>query len=276
MSGRSGVQVVAVTGGKGGVGKTNVSVNLAVAAALQGQRTLLLDADLGLGNVGVLLGLQLGHDLADLLAGNCELGDLLLDGPGGLRIVPAASGVQRMTALSAGEHAGLIGAFEQLGEDLDLLLVDTAAGISDGVVTFCQAAREVIVVTCDEPAARTDAYALMKVLSQDHGIRRFHLVANMVTDYRQGRNLFARLTAVADRFLDLQLNYLGAIPADPQLRIAVQRQQAVVASAPRSRSAAAFRALAQTLGGWPRPSMASGRMEFFLERLLRPSLGATV
>jgi flagellar biosynthesis protein FlhG len=146
------VKVIAVSGGKGGVGKTNVSVNLAVALAQLGRKVMLLDADFGLANVDVLLGLSPEYDLSHLIRGERNLEEIIVEGPGDIRIIPASSGVGQMASLSPAEHAGVIRAFSELGYDLDVLIVDTAAGISDSVVSFCRASREVIVVVCDEPA----------------------------------------------------------------------------------------------------------------------------
>jgi len=147
------VQVIAVTGGKGGVGKTNVSVNLSLALAELGRRVMLLDADLGLANVDVLLGLTPKRTLADVIEGRCELRDVMLQGPGGVRIVPAASGTQSMVHLAPAQHAGLIQAFSEVGDNLDVLVIDTAAGIGDSVVSFVRAAQEVLLVVCDEPTS---------------------------------------------------------------------------------------------------------------------------
>ena len=168
-----------MTGGKGGVGKTNVSVNLSMALADLGRRVMLMDADLGLANVDVLLGLTPKRTLADVIAGECDLRDVLLQGPGGIRIVPAASGTQSMVSLTPMQHAGLIQAFSDISENLDVLVIDTAAGIGDAVVSFVRAAQEILVVVCDEPTSITDAYALIKLLNRDHGISRFRVLANM-------------------------------------------------------------------------------------------------
>ena len=194
------VQVIAVTGGKGGVGKTNVSVNLSLALAELGRRVMLLDADLGLANVDVLLGLSPKRTLADVIEGRCELRDVLLQGPGGVRIVPAASGTQNMVHLAPAQHAGLIQAFSEIGDNLDVLVIDTAAGIGDSVVSFVRAAQEVLLVVCDEPTSITDAYALIKLLNRDYGMNRFRVLANMAQSPQEGRNLFAKLTKVTDRF----------------------------------------------------------------------------
>lgn len=271
------VQVIAVTGGKGGVGKTNVSVNLALALADLGRRVMLLDADLGLANVDVLLGLTPKRTLADVIEGRCELRDVLLLGPGGVRIVPAASGTQSMVHLSPMQHAGLIQAFSDISDNLDVLVVDTAAGIGDSVVSFVRAAQEVLLVVCDEPTSITDAYALIKLLNRDHGMTRFRVLANMAHSPQEGRNLFAKLTKVTDRFLDVALQYVGVIPYDESVRKAVQKQRAVYEAFPRSKASLAFKAVAQKVDSWPLPANPRGHLEFFVERLVQhPATGSAV
>ena len=170
MSSAHSVQVIAVTGGKGGVGKSNVSINMSVCLATMGRRVALLDADLGLANIDVLLGLRPERNLEDVLSGECSLNDIMLTGPGGIRIIPASSGIQRMTMLGSMEHAGLIHAFSEISEQIDVLVIDTAAGISDSVISFVRASQEVLVVVCDEPSSITDAYALIKLLNKDYGV----------------------------------------------------------------------------------------------------------
>jgi flagellar biosynthesis protein FlhG len=217
---------------------------LSLALAELGRRVMLLDADLGLANVDVLLGLTPKRTLADVIEGRCELRDVLLQGPGGIRIVPAASGTQSMVHLSPAQHAGLIQAFSDIGDNLDVLVIDTAAGIGDSVVSFVRAAQEVLVV-CDEPTSITDAYALIKLLNRDYGMNRFRVLANMAQSPQEGRNLFAKLTKVTDRFLDVALQYVGAVPYDESVRKAVQKQRAVYEAFPRSKCALAFKAIAQ-------------------------------
>ncbi|AIR90090.1 cobyrinic acid a,c-diamide synthase [Pseudomonas cremoricolorata] len=270
------VQVIAVTGGKGGVGKTNVSVNLSLALAELGRRVMLLDADLGLANVDVLLGLTPKRTLADVIEGRCELRDVLLQGPGGVRIVPAASGTQTMVHLQPAQHAGLIQAFSEIGDNLDVLVIDTAAGIGDSVVSFVRAAQEVLLVVCDEPTSITDAYALIKLLNRDYGMNRFRVLANMAQSPQEGRNLFAKLTKVTDRFLDVALQYVGAVPYDECVRKAVQKQRAVYEAFPRSKCALAFRAIAQKVDSWPLPANPRGHLEFFVERLVQPTSAGPV
>ncbi|MEW6444916.1 MAG: MinD/ParA family protein [Pseudomonadota bacterium] len=263
------VQVLAVTSGKGGVGKTNVSVNLASALARHGQQVMLMDADLAMANVDVLLGIHPKLNLSHVIDGTHSLQEVIVEGPSGIHVVPASSGVKKMADLGPRENAGLIHAFSELTIPLDTLIIDTAAGISDSVVSFARAAREVLVVVCDEPASLTDAYAMIKVLSREHGVERFHVIANMTHTPDEGRKLFMKLANVCDRFLDVTLNFLGAVPFDEYLRKAVQRQQPVVEAYNASRAARAFTQMAERIAKWPRPSGPDGRLEFFIERLVR-------
>ncbi|MEL0169140.1 MAG: flagellar synthesis regulator FleN [Pseudomonadaceae bacterium] len=265
------VQVIAVTGGKGGIGKTNVSVNLSLALAEMGRRVVLLDADLGLANVDVLLGLKPKATLADVLEGKCDLRDVMVTGPGGIRIVPAASGAANMVSLNHQQHAGLIQAFSEIGDNIDVLIVDTAAGIGDSVVSFVRAAQEALVVVCDEPTSITDAYALIKLLNRDYGMTRFRVLANMVGTPQEGRMVFAKLTKVTDRFLDVALQYVGAVPFDEAVRKSVQKQRAVFEAFPRSKASLAIRAIAQKVDAWPLPANPRGHLEFFVERLVQPT-----
>ncbi len=264
------VRVIAISSGKGGVGKTNVSVNLAVSLAALGEATLLLDADLGLANCDVMLGLTPKFTLADVMAGRCELADTILEGPRGLAVVPAASGKRHMAELTPAEHVGLIRAFSALERPLGTLLVDTAAGINDAVLTFCQAAQDVVVVVCDEPASITDAYALIKVMSKERGVTRVQVLANQTRTPTEGRQLFEKLSRVCDRFLDVTLVYLGAVPHDDWLRRAVQKQVPVVEAYPGSPSAQAFREIASRIQRWAAPDGPRGNVEFFVERMLKP------
>lgn len=269
------VKVIAVTGGKGGVGKTCVATNLGVALAARGLEVMLLDADLGLANADVLLGLAPRRTLAHVLAGECALADVVVAGPRGLRLVPAASGVARMADLGNAEHAGIVHAFSELAGRLDVLLIDTAAGLSRSVTTFAAAAHHVLVVACDEPASITDAYALIKVLSRDHGVRRFELLANQVASEAEGRALYQQIHRVCDRFLDVTLDFAGAVPRDESLRLAVRRQQPVVEAFPGSPSSRALKNLAVRADKWTVPGEARGHLEFFVERLVGDRPAAT-
>ena len=262
------IQVVAVTGGKGGVGKTNVCVNLGLALTHMDRRVTLLDADLGLANVDVLLGLKPRHTLKDVLDANCSMREVVINGPESLKVVPAASGLREMVKLGPREHAGLISAFSEIAHNMDVLLIDTAAGISDEVVSFLCAAQEVLVVVCNEPTSITDAYALIKILGQDYGLNKVRVVANMVRNDEDGETVFAKLQNVTDRFLDIALLYAGAVPFDDQLRRAVQKQKAVLELYPAAKSSKAFRRLATEVDSWPIPTIPTGHLEFFVERLV--------
>ncbi len=275
---QSPVQVIAVTGGKGGVGKTNVSVNLALAMTGLGKQVMIMDADLGLANVDVMLGICPRYNLSHVLSGERRLEEVVVTGPKGLKIVPASSGIKGMAELSAAQHAMLVRAFSELSHNLDVLLVDTAAGISDSVISFTKASREVIVVICDEPASMTDAYALIKLLNREHDISRFHVLANMVKSKQEGRRLYENLARVTDRYLFVELNYMGSIPYDKLLRKAVRRQSAVVECFPESSASQQFKVLARQADKWP-VAESKGNVEFFIERLIhhsRTAMGATI
>ncbi|MBN8444783.1 MAG: MinD/ParA family protein [Gammaproteobacteria bacterium] len=264
------VKVIAVTGGKGGVGKTNVTLNLAMAMAQMGKKVLVLDADLGLANCDVMLGLRVEKNLFHVLSGEAELDDILIEGPFGIKIVPATSGTQSMTELSPAEHAGLIRAFSELRTPFDVMLVDTAAGISDMVLSFSRASQDVLVVVCDEPSSITDAYALMKILSREHSVQKFKIVANMVRSLREGQELFAKLSRVTDRFLDVTLELVATIPFDENVRKAARKQKAFVDAFPKTPASLAVKTLATRAVQWPVPPSASGHLEFFLEQLVQP------
>jgi len=266
------VRVIAVTSGKGGVGKTNISVNLGVALAQMGKRVALLDADMSLANVDILLGLSPEFNLSHVLAGEKTLDDIMLKGPAGLKVIPASSGIQQMSELSTIEQAGIIRAFSEIDQNLDVLIVDTAAGISSSVVNFARACQEIIVVVCDEPTSLTDAYAYIKLLNRDYGLSKFHIVTNMVQSVQQGQQLFNKLSKVTDRYLDVSLSYTGAIPFDDYLRKSVQKQKPVVDIFPRSKAALAVKNLALKIDGWPIKIQPGGYLEFFVERLIQYSV----
>jgi flagellar biosynthesis protein FlhG len=268
------VKVISVTGGKGGVGKTSVTVNLALALSELGHSVMVLDADLGLANIDVMLGLKPERNLSHVIEGSAELADIVIDGPGHIQIVPASSGTQAMSQLSPIEHAGLIRAFSQIGQKIDYLLIDTAAGISDSVVSFTQASQDILFVVCDEPTSITDAYALMKVLSKDYRLRRFRVLANQVRSPAEGRDVFARLTRVTDRFLDVTIDFVGCIPFDENVRKSIKKQRAFLEAFPRTAASMAMRQIAKKVEGWPLPDAPGGHIEFFMERLVQLAAGS--
>lgn len=263
------VQVVAVTGGKGGVGKSSISLNLAIAMADPGREVTLLDADLGLANIAVLLGLHPLRNLSHVVRGECGLRDILLKGPNGINIIPAASGIKMMARLGATQHGALVHAFDELADMTDTLIIDTSAGLSDSVLTFCSASQEVIIVICNEPASLTDAYALIKVLHQHHGVIRFRILVNMTETRQEGRQLFLRLVRVTQQFLDVVLDFMGVIPRDHYVIKAVQQQRPLLLAYPGSPAAIALKDLALVADNWPRRSVANGKLQFFMDHMLR-------
>ncbi len=269
MSSPRPVQVIAVTSGKGGVGKTNVSVNIAVALANEGKQVMVMDADLGLANIDIMLGLHPQYNLAHVISGERTLEEIIVQGPAGVMVVPASSGTQSMAELTPLQHAGMVQAFSELSHDIDVLIVDTAAGITDSVVSFTRAAQEVVVVVCDEPSSITDAYAMIKLLNKEYGLQRFRVLSNMVHSMQEGRELFLKMVKVTDRFLDVTLDFMGSVPYDEYLRKALQKQRAVVDAYPRSKAAMAFKNLAKKTDNWPIPRDAGGHLEFFVERLIQ-------
>jgi flagellar biosynthesis protein FlhG len=266
------VQVIAVTGGKGGTGKTSVAVNLATALAQMGRSTMLLDGDLGLANVDVLLGLTPRYTLEHVLKGERTLEEVILQTSSGVRVVPASSGVARMASLSASEQNGIVQAFSALPGTLNVLIIDTAAGIGEQVLQFCQSAQQVLVVLRDEPTSLTDTYALIKLLSRDRGVHQFRVVTNLTRHPDQGQLAFRRLQRVTDRYLEVVLDHVADIPEDFSLQKSVQAQRPVLEAFPACPASKAFKGLARVANQWPMPTGPSGRIEFFMERLLtRPA-----
>ena len=265
---QSPVQVIAIAGGKGGTGKTNIAVNLAQALANEGKRTLILDADLGMANVDVLLGLKPENTLYDVMCGKCELEDILLTGGHNLKVIPAASGIGQLANMRWQECAGLVRAFSDLKEPVDTLIVDTATGVSESVAVFCQAANEILVVVCNEPASISDCVSQLKHFYRDYGIARYRVLANMVDTASEANALFQSLIEHFKDNHNLQISYAGYIPADENVRKAVLQHQSVVNSFPRCPSAMALKKLARRTMEWPRPTCAGGHVEFFVERLI--------
>ena len=262
------VQTIAIAGGKGGVGKSNVAVNLAASLGARDHQVLLVDGDLSLGNVDRLLSLRPKHTLVDVFAGSHPLSEVLLQGPANVTVVPSASGVMEMAMTSQIEHAGLIGLFSDLPMSADTMIVDIATGLSDSVLSFCRAVREVIVVIVDEPTALIDAYTTIRVLHEKCSVSRFRIVANKTESSRHGLDVYAALAQLASRNMDVLLDYCGSIPFDRHLKQAVCEQRSVVEAFPRSPSALAFRKLSARVARWPKPQAPCGHIEFFVERLV--------
>ncbi|WP_304665577.1 MinD/ParA family protein [Pseudomonas benzenivorans] len=265
------MQVIAVTSGKGGVGKTNVAANLALALSDLGNRVVLLDADLANANLNVLLGHAAERSLAEVISGKSTLGEVVHEGRSGVQVVSGSSGDPAMDRLSPMQHAELIHAFSEIGDALDYLIIDTASGISDTVLNFVGAAREVLVVACDEPSSITSASTLIKLLGHKHGTTRFHVLASMTRSTQEGHFLFKKLVKISEQLPGALLSYAGAIPFDHFVRRAAQKSRTVYEAYPHSKSALAYQLLAQRIALWPFPDAPTGRLEFFVERLLAGS-----
>ncbi len=246
---RNATRTLAVTGGKGGVGKTNLSVALALCAARAGLRVGILDADFGLAKLHILLGLTPQADLRDVLSGRLRLSDTLLEGPGGIRILPGASGLAEIANLGPEQRGLLLQGLEEVSENFDLLLVDTGAGISENVLSFVVAADEAVVVTTPEPTALADAYGLIKVSFDRRKDLPFHLLINNTSSPAEADSAARRLTEVTQRFLHVPITYAGRVPADPLVRAAVRARKSFLSHAPDGPAALAFRPVAAKILG---------------------------
>jgi flagellar biosynthesis protein FlhG len=243
--------------------------NLALALAQVGKKVLVMDADLGLGNIDVLLGLVPQFTLEHVLRGEKSLSDIVLVGPGGIGILPASSGIPQLTALTREQQVILQDELDRLAQSLDVLLIDTGAGISPTVTFFAAAAQEIIVVLSPEPTSLTDAYALIKVLSIQYRERRFRVLVNMAKSARDATEVFLKLQAATDRFLNSSVDYLGFIPADEYVPMAVTRQRAVVNLYPHAPASHAFRRLGNLVAQWKPSPVPKGGVQFLWQRLVR-------
>ncbi len=242
-------RVLAITSGKGGVGKTNVVAGLAQALAQQGQRVVVMDADFGLANLDILLGLAPKYTLEHVLRGEKVLEEILLESAYGVRIIPASSGIQELTRLDTVSELRLVQGLQRVAETADWLLIDTAAGIHDSVLKLLMAAQEVVLVTTPEPTSLVDAYAMVKVLHLRDAAKPLWLLVNNGQSLEEAQETVEQLQAATERFLGKQIRVLGMIPADPHVLQAVRQQKGVVDLFPRSPAAQTFQALAGHLLG---------------------------
>jgi flagellar biosynthesis protein FlhG len=263
------LRVIAVTSGKGGVGKTNVTANLAVLAARAGRRVLIIDADLGLTNVEIVFGLKPQYHLGDVLEGSLGIADVLIEGPYGIRILPGSSGVQSLTRLDSDGKRRFLAALDAVEDSFDLVLVDTGAGIGDNVLFFVGAAQEALLVVSAEPTSLVDAYTAVKVLSQQAGVRHFNVVVNSVVDELPARQVFHKLTAVTSRFLEANMRHLGYVPRDENVHRAIMVQRALVDAYPKSPASRALTVIAEKLFNGTVPPLLEGGFKIMWSRLLR-------
>ncbi len=269
------LRVMAIVSGKGGVGKTNVAANLSILMARRGRRVLLIDADLGSGNIDIVLGLTTRFSLYDVVFGHIDLTDILVEGPGGVWVLPAGSGVYEMTCLNDQQRYAILDQIDTLEDRFDTVVIDNSAGITPDVQFFAGAAHEVIVVTDREPTAITDAYTTIQILCQRRYNRSFHLLVNSVETEEEGRTVYRRLTTVTNRFLDVSIGLLGSVPRDENLNRAVMARQALVDLFPNSPASLSLDHLATKLLSTPPPKGEDGGMKMFWERLLRQNAAAT-
>lgn len=263
------MRVISVTGGKGGIGKTTISVNLAVAFAKKNQKVLLFDADLGLANVDILLGIKPKKNINDFLSGSCELHEVCVTGPHGLKIIPAASGVQKMAELSSVESFELIRSFSTLTEDIDVMIVDMASGISNQVIDFTHASQDILVVICNDPSSLTDSYAVIKILHQKYGRDRFGIVVNKAKNLQEGFDVFNRFQTAIAKFINVSMNYLGHVPQDDYINMSAIERVSIVEKYPFSAAAVAFNNLSHGINHWQDNTMLPGGIHFFFERLIQ-------
>jgi len=262
------VRTIAVASGKGGVGKTNIAANLAIGLRRQNKKVLVLDADLGLSNIDVILNIATHYNIKDLFSGEKRLKDLIAEGPEGIKILPASSGIQELTELDEFQRLRLLEEFEAYDEDIDYLLIDTSSGISSNVGFFCMAAQEIIIVTTAEPTAMTDAYALIKVLFTKYQEKYFKILVNNVQDEKEGREVYKRLSKAAERFLSISLDYIGYVPRDQNVQNAVRQQRALLEAYPNSEAARCILQISKNLHNHG-TNHVKGTLQFFLGGLLK-------
>ncbi len=267
--------MITVSSGKGGVGKTNISVNLAIALAQKGSKVCVFDADTSLANVNILLNIRPQYTLEQLLDGSRKIEEILVNGPGGISIVPAASGIAEFAALNAEQQKILLNALSILEQRYDYLIIDTAAGISENVTTFLQATEHCLLIVTPEPTSLTDAFALMKVMRKRHCDTKIHILTNMVDNYLSSVDIYKRLSSAALRYLQTELNYLGYIPRDDYLRLSVQKQVPVTLGFPSSQASHRFQALAESIVGIYRAQPSRRSFSLFWRKLFLNTLKRT-
>ena len=261
-------QVIGVASGKGGVGKTTISANLAVSLASQGKKVMLFDADLGLANAQIVLGCKAPFNFSHVLDGEKSLEEIIVEGPFGVKLVPGASGIQHMASLNEQQTASIISAFSELESDIDYLIVDMAAGLSDSVMTFLCACQRRYIVLKNEPSSIADAYATIKVMLQDYDLDNIWLIPNAVTSQPDGIRLSKNINTVVKNFLGGQVNYLHSITSDEMVLRATKSSKCLLDFAPSSNATRDFKELAKIIESQGPDIGISGGLQFFLERIV--------
>ena len=261
-------RVIAVTSGKGGVGKTNIVANLGYAFTRLGKKVLILDADLGLGNLDVLLGLAPKYNLSHVIMGEKSINDIIVEGPGKMLILPASSGIQELTQLTQDQKVQILSELDQVIDTVDIFFIDTAAGISSNVMDFNVTAHEIIVVVSPEPTSITDAYALMKVLSLKYAEKCCKVIVNLADTSQQGREVFRQLNMVTERFLDMTIDYLGSVLFDANITQGVKHQKLVSELYPDTQASRCFTDLARKIFISSPNHVPTGDSNFFWHHLI--------
>ena len=255
---RPATKVITITSGKGGVGKTNIVANLGITMSQLGKRVMILDADLGLGNLDILLGLAPRYNFSHFLNGTRSLEEVVVCGPENIQILPAASGIDELTSISEQQRTRILSDLDGLLASVDILLIDTAAGISSNVTYFAAAAHEIVVVVSPEPTSITDAYALIKVLSVKYEASKFKLLVNMAANIKESQEVFRQLSLVTDRFLDVDIEYIGYVKYDRNVVSGVKRQKAVRQLYPETDASRCLLSLARKLSNASLPAVVEG------------------
>lgn len=260
-------QVIAVTSGKGGVGTTNVVANLAFALTMLGKKVLILDANVSLANIDILMGLTPEYNLHHVLRGEKKVSEVIVTGPGGMKIIPASLGVQELTNLTTEQRLLLLSELAPLSKEVDILLIDTGAGISANVIYFNLAAQESLVITTPEPTSVTDSYALMKILSVGYAKNHFKLLINSVKDANEAKEVYQSLSSITEKFLSLSLDYWGYILYDRNISRAVKHQKIAVDLYPDSRASQSFLSLAKKVCNSQPAFHSQGGISFFWDSI---------
>ena len=268
LSENTGPRVVSIASGKGGVGKTNIVANLGYALRRMDKKVLILDADLGLGNLDILLGLSPKYNLSHFILGEREMEEIIVEGPSGMKIIPAASGIRELAHLSKEQKIPVLQKLDELINQYDVFLIDTAAGISNNVLHFAAIAQDVLVVVSPEPTSLTDAYALIKVLSYHYDIKDFNLVVNMVKSAREAEEIHRQLQMVTNRFLDVRVQYIGHVLADEKIPKGVKRQKIVSEIYPDSPAVKCFAPIAESILDFRHEKKSGEKSNFIWENIL--------
>jgi flagellar biosynthesis protein FlhG len=268
-------RVIAITSGKGGVGKTNIVANLGISLSQLGKKVMVFDADLGLGNLDILLGLTPKYNFSHVTLGEKKLSEIIVEGPCNIKILPASSGIQEMANLSKAQTAELLSELYAVIDPIDILLIDTAAGISSNVMYFNAIAQEVLVVVSPEPTSITDAYALMKILSIRYGVKQFKLLVNMVSDIQEAHEVYRQLRLVAERFLNIAIEYIGHVSYDKNVTRGVRQQKAVCDLYPDTQASRCFNSLAVKLCQLPQAASPPKDTRLFWQELITNKLDFT-